>query len=196
MPGFTPVEAIHLSKRPTVAMQLSSAARNTPGLSRELPLPAEGYKDPIHAFRRIGKVASKIEDKKLRANLICGIADSNRAVGMTTTELGQPRPTILPDKAIEFSYWHRQVIVEGMAHEIGTTTLKHMARISLKFYADQGIDEYSQMWTVTLPDDQVKYEVFAEAGLAISDEPRRYDIHDDVTEPRHLWTAPIGLILS
>lgn len=170
------------------AIDIWRAQRRAPGLARELPYPAQGYRNPLRAYRRIERAASNA-GPNFRPNLIVGKQAHHgstipgTSIGVATAELRQPRPDYLLAPAVELSYWHARSGEQATA--IGNTVVNQLLAQAAEMTEGEGT-----AWMVTLNDDEVKSRVLEANDFRIR-AGGTFDIDDGVTEYRTLWARPV-----
>ncbi len=172
------------------AGELWRAWRYTPGLVRELPYPAEGYSNPIKAYRRLARIARTAAEHNLSAYTISLVGADVTTIGVATAQLAQPKPNLIEEQTeklggVELSYWH-SLRSKGVSTEIGQMVVRTLREQKALIPGASGLEV---SWMVTLPDDVIKEEVCLASGFTPVDKPQPYDIEDMVSEPRQLWVA-------
>lgn len=186
MTDFREFGSIGFGHRWGIARDLMMARQQNPQLEQELPYVAAGYgQSHLRVWRRLGRIKRAAAAAQLHPEVIMR---GGFAVGVATAQINDKAPANLPPHsgtAVELSYWHAAPN-SGYGRELGTETVTHLAEV-----ARHNPFNAELLWTVTLPEDQVKTEVFRQAGFLAVRGAQRYDIDDGATVPRQLWAQTV-----
>ncbi len=170
--------------------QLVVAQKTSTGLSRELPIPADGYRHMDSAKGRLERIARNATRHHLAAYIIKSL-ESQDAIGMATAMLSGVPTSDEYKGGVELSYWTSDSYKNTETGQaIGSALVGRLAEVPGAARSHGGL------WTVTLPDDQVKADVWGALDFQTLGPAQRYDIDDKVEEPRQLWVRPYDLRLQ
>ena len=178
--GFNEIE----EDKPSIAEELTMAAKNTPQISRELPLVAKNYKSRRKVSKRLDFIAQNRLSDTFQAYVI--VDNDDYGIGVATIQTHNPNPNtlLLSNDTAEISYWHRELRLER-ALSLGTLVVGELVEAKKK------IRFVDTLWMVTLPYDEIKAEIMGKTGFEKAGDPQVYSIEDGVDEPRQLWAREV-----
>lgn len=179
-----PLRLINAARGLSLAVKVEEMAVGQ--LKVELPYVAQGYSGTIRAAKRIASVRERAPQANLFLPSVvwCG----KLAVGVATLQVADPYPSLMPDgRFVEMSYWHVPEFSDRESILIGCNVVAAcLERVQEIPGIESGLHE---LWSVTLPEDEIKKRVMISSGFQRVGNPDTYQLGDGV-EPdveRQLW---------
>ena len=182
------------------ARQLASARRADHDILIDLPYAAHYYRHTLSAHRRLGSIASRVQERELVAEVI--LVDG-RAVGVGSAvpvefpgsdhDLASAGiDPSLPLTAVEIDYWHAN-LAQIPDTVISLATTGKLLSESLGLIGDQGGDMALAWQAVPMSNTVEGYACMANDMVRVG-EPGVIDIGDGVDLYRQIWAKPIATL--